>query len=93
MDALKAVLRFLVKIDFRSHEQLLPKDYPVLIGQLEGGAIGMFVVGERLMAALQQIAVLMFDFPHNFLTSYRITMAPQVFMRSVSLSWLVKPFL
>lgn len=93
MNTLKSILRLLVEIDFRSHKELLPKDYPVLIGQLKGRPVCVLVIGQRFMATLKQITMLVFDFTHDFLTKHRVTIDPHVFIRSVNLSWLLNPFL
>lgn len=70
----ESFLGSLVEVDFWRHEELLAKDNFVLVWEFIGGFIGELVVGDRLVLALKEVAVLMLDFSHDFLNNPVLTM-------------------
>lgn len=76
LDAFETVIMSLREIHLRSLEKFFPKDDFVLIRQLVGSFICELIVGDRFVAIVKQMTVLMFDLSHDFLSIEKDTMHP-----------------
>ena len=86
LNASKTVLSLFTEVDFWRHEQFFAEDNFVLIWQLEGSLVSVFVVGDAFVPILQKVAMLVFHLSHDFHCSPFVHLISQPVLVAVSVS-------